>query len=101
MYRLTIIAPTCYVTLYPNLLSLSLSHCLRIIGIRTDDSSQNYFPERRMIDIGCAKKHNISHVADIRFGRKYNIYHVTTSNGLETEHLKCWCVNDQSDCRSF
>ena len=47
-----IIAPTCYVTFYPNLLSLSLSHNFRIISIRTDDSSQNYFPERRMIDIG-------------------------------------------------
>ena len=66
------------VTFYPNLLFLSLSHCLRIISIRTDDSFQNYFPERRMIDIGFAKKHNISHVTDIRFARKHNIYHVTT-----------------------
>ena len=31
-----------------------------------------------VIDIGFAKKHNISHVTDIRFARKHNIYHVTT-----------------------
>ena len=70
-------APTCYVTFYPYFLSLSLSHCLRIVSIRTDNSFQNYFPERRMIDIGFAKKHNISHVTDIRFARKHNISHVT------------------------
>ena len=23
------------------------------------------------------------------------------SNALKTKHLKCWCLNDQSDCRSF
>ena len=46
--------------------------------MRTDDSPQNYFPEQRMIDIGFAKKHNISHVTDIMFARKHNIYHVTT-----------------------
>ena len=76
MYRLII--NFSYVTSYPNLLFLSLSHCLRIISIRTDDSSQNYFTERSMMDIGFAKKHNISNVTDIMFARKYNIYHVTT-----------------------
>ena len=81
-----LIAPTCYVTFCPNLLFFSLSHCLRIISIRTGDSSQNYFPERGMIDIGFARKHNISHVTDIRFARKHNIYHVTA---LKTKHLKC------------
>ena len=46
--------------------------------MRADDSSQNYFPEGRMIDIGFAKKHNISHVTDIRFAREHNICRVTT-----------------------
>ena len=43
------------------------------MSIRTDDSSQNYVPERRMGDIGLAKKHNMSHVTDVSFARKHNI----------------------------
>ena len=54
------------------------------MSIRTDNSSQNYFPERGMIDIAFAKKHNISHVTDIRFARKHNIYHVTTFEWAQT-----------------
>ena len=50
---------------------------LKIISIRTDDFSQNYFPEGLIRDNGFAKKHNISHATDIRFARKHNIYHVT------------------------
>ena len=59
-----------------------------IISTRTDDSSQNYFPERRMIDIGFAKKHNISHVTDIRFAKKHNIYHVTTFEWAQNQTSK-------------
>ena len=65
-------ASVCYVTFYSN---CYLSHS---VSIRTDHSSQNYFIEGRMIDIGFANQHNISHVTDIRFARKNNIYHVTT-----------------------
>ena len=55
---------------------ISLILTLPITSIRTDDSSENFFPERHMIDIGFARKHYISHVTDIRFARKHNIYHV-------------------------
>ena len=37
-----------------------------------------------MVDFGFASKHNISHVTDIRFPRKHNIYDVTISNAVKT-----------------
>ena len=36
-----------------------------------------------MVDIGFAWKHNISHVTDIRFARKNNIYALTTNQITE------------------
>ena len=63
MYRVTKSSSTYPLSyLLSSSLYLLFSQCLRIINIRTNDFFENQFAERRVIDIGFARKHDIYHV---------------------------------------